>query len=725
MTGRTRILVGVLVLAAVVAISVPLLRSFLQRQHLPYRDDFAHNHAEQWNAFGGVWSLKNGMIINRSDELGAKILTGSRSWTNYQVTADMEMLGHGGDVGILLRARDAEDGINSYRGYYTAIRSRDNALITGVGDYDWLENRPVSVAGGVHSGVWYRIHAVVVGCDLAAKVTNLQSGQMSWAAMHANGCSPSGQIGLRSLSTGGAWKNIHVEPASAADLKAIVQHAEAVGYPEYPLREDDYAHMRQAYAHGANLISLENSDTAYTESAADRQAPLRSVKSLDISRSGGSFVRVRGVVTLTDPLYVQDATGGIAVDMLSSALLNLGDEVELYGRAVTTGAAPVFQASGVRLLWDRTPFVPASISFTQAASGAFEGSLIESHGQLLSKSVSPDGMITLQLEDRGQRFNVIVAQGLSNSIFKSWKLGSELRARGVCSVQSASKAEEVPFSILPRSVADIEIIAGPPWNSGWRLFYLIAAAISLIIGLVYIYLKAERWRMRAILQERERLALEMHDTLTQSFAGVGFHLQSMRKGLRELGLVPAPLMHKLDTACEMTAHTHREASARISTLHSAAQRDGDLLTHLRRSTLAMLSGGPLPITLHRTGEPRHISMDVYDALFRIGGEAAGNVLHHSGATEMTLTLHYGHKNVRLTIADNGCGIQGNEARKGLGLQGMVTRGARVGAVVDIQSAPGQGTVVAVVAPYGRRFSIFDWLRFQWDRIQSSFSRTSP
>jgi signal transduction histidine kinase len=139
----------------------------------------------------------------------------------------------------------------------------------------------------------------------------------------------------------------------------------------------------------------------------------------------------------------------------------------------------------------------------------------------------------------------------------------------------------------------------------------------------------------------------------------------------------------------------------------------------------MLSGSLLPINLHRTGEPRQISMAVYDALFRIGREAAANVLHHSGATEMTLALHYDHKRVRLTIADNGCGIHGDEAKKGLGLQGMVTRGARVGAVVDVQSEPGQGTVISVSAPYGRRFSIFDWLHFQWDRIQSSFSRTNP
>ncbi|GGG74880.1 ATP-binding protein [Edaphobacter dinghuensis] len=715
MSPRTRIIAVILAFSTLTVAFLPL-RAFLQRQRLPYRDDFAHNRAERWNAFGGVWSLKDGMIINRSDELGAKVLTGSRSWTNYQMTADVEMLGHGGDVGILLRARDAEDGINSYRGYYTAIRSRDNALVTGIGNYDWLENRPVSIAGGVHSGVWYRIHAVVVDCDLATKVTNLQTGQMSWAAMHATGCSPSGQIGLRSLSTGGAWKNIHVEPASVVDLQAISQHADVIGYPEFPLREDDYARMRLAYAHGADLVPLDSADAAYMESAVHQEAPLRSIKSLDISRSGGSFVRLRGVVTLTDPLYVQDATGGIAVNMLSSELLNLGDEVEIYGRAITTGAALIFQTSGVRLLWDRTPFVPASITFTQAASGTFEGSLIESHGRLLSKAISPDGMITLQLEDRAQRFNVIVAQGLSSSVFRSWKTGSELRVRGVCSVQSASKAEEVPFSIFPRSVADIEVIAGPPWNSGWRLFYLIAIVILFVVGLVYIYLKAERWRMRAILQERERLALEMHDTLTQSFAGVGFHLQSMRKGLRELGLVPAPLMHKLDTACEMTSHTHREASARISTLHSVAQKESDLLTLLQRSTLSMLNGSQLPIKLHRIGEPRHMSTAVYDALFLIGREAAANVLHHSGATEMTVTLHYRNKEVSLTIADNGSGIHENDTKSGLGLKSMVTRGASIGAVIDIRSVPGESTVVTITAPYGRRFSLFDWVRFQWERI---------
>jgi signal transduction histidine kinase len=76
-----------------------------------------------------------------------------------------------------------------------------------------------------------------------------------------------------------------------------------------------------------------------------------------------------------------------------------------------------------------------------------------------------------------------------------------------------------------------------------------------------------------------------------------------------------------------------------------------MLTLLRRSTLAMLNGSHLPITLHRLGEPRPISMAVYYTIFLIGREAAANVLHHSGASELTLTLHYCHKQVSLTIAD--------------------------------------------------------------------------
>jgi signal transduction histidine kinase len=713
-----------------VAAGAALLLVRMREQRLPYKDSFSNSRAGEWRAFGGVWRLKDGMVINRSDERGAKITTGSPDWSDYQMTADMEMLGHGGDIGILLRVNAPETGINSYRGYYIGIRSGDNALITGAADHDWLEGRPVAINGGVHSGTWYRVHAVMVGCDLAAQVTNLKTGQRAWAALHDDACLRVGQIGLRSLATGAAWRNVEVTTAIEADLQSLRGHAEETGRPEYPSREDDYARMKQAFSGKQNSVSLDSvGPDGRGRRIGDSKSmgeyaslPLRSIKSLNITRSGGSAARLRGVVTLADPLYVQDETAGISVHLLQPASLNLGDELELSGRAMTNGTTSFFEASALQLLWDRTPIAPVSISSTQAASGAFEGSLVELSGELVSKHISADGTITLELADIAQHFRVTVPQGLSDTAFRRLQEGSDLRVSGICSSEPGSSATEIPFSILPRSVDDIKVISGPPWNRGTRLLYLVAAGIALALAAAYLYLQAERWKMRAILQERERLAMDMHDTLAQSFAGVGFHLQSMRKGLREQSTVPSHLMRKLDVACEITAHTHREASARIAALHPSAEIDGDLLTLLQRSTTAMLNGAHLPLELQRSGEPRQLSMPVRDALFRIGREGIANVLRHSKATKLTLALYYEEKRVRLLVVDNGVGFDALETRKGFGLQSIAARADDVGAVAEVQTAPGQGTSVAVSAPYGRRFSLYEWLRFQWERLRVSLCR---
>lgn len=704
-----------------------------RQPRLPYRDRFKENRAQEWRAFGGAWRLKDGMVINQSDESGAKIITGSPDWTDYQMTSDVQMLGHGGDVGILLRVNEAETGIDAYRGYYIGLRSGEDALIMGAANHDWLEGRPVSMRSKVRFGVWYRIHAVIVACDIAAEVTDLQTGLSTWGGLHDEDCVRAGQVGLRSMGTGARWKNIIVEEATERDLQLLRSHIATMGTPQYPSREDDYARMREQLSERPQTSSHDLPAVESSQTTSDQDGPLQptNIKTLAASRFAGSIISIRGVVTLTDPLYVQDSTGGIAVQLLRPYALNVGDEVQLVGRAASNGLSSHFDATELRLLGDRTPLPPASISSTQAASGAFDGSLVEVSGELVHKAISADGIISLDLADIAQRFRVIVPQGLSGRLYARLQEGSDLRVRGICSADTQSAATGSSFTVLPRSVADIKVTAGPPWTSGKRLMYLIAMGISIIMLSAYLYLQAERWRMRAILQERERLAVDMHDTLAQSFAGVGFHLQSMRKDLRGQGTASPQLMRKLDVACDIAVHTHREASARIAALHPSADIDGDLLTLLQRSTDAMLNGGYLPMTLERTGEPRQLSMPVRDALFRVGREAIANVLRHSKATRMVLALSYRRSSVQLSISDNGIGFDILNTRKGFGLQSIEARGEEANASVEIRSGIGEGTTVAVTAPYGHRFSLYERLQFLrgiMERLrehQSSSRRTSP
>ena len=687
-----------------------------RRGRLPYYDSFARNSADEWTMIGGAWQINNGAVFNRSDERGAKIVTGSKRWSNYQLRADLQLIGHEGDVGVMVRVGDEELGIDSYNGYYIGLRSLDSALVIGRADHGWVEALPIAMKGGVQISVWYSLRVVIVGCNIGAVATNIATGDTTWAAFHEDSCVARGKIGLRSMSTGGAWRNIAVTQATEADWLAIRRHAAFVGEPIYPDREADYNKMRDAYfketytparSYQSAVVGAP-AETAGDIDAEPRLVPIANLRTLS---APADPVTIRGVVTLTSPLYIQDSSGGTAVLITAArtTALNLGDEVEIAGTPKSEELAAPFRASSIRLLWDRTEMAPLSITSTQAASGTFESSLVEVSGTLLSKRKDTDGVITLHMADVSQSYIATVRGWLSTAAYNSWEPGSQLRLRGICTVSQPSPHGE-SFAILLRSIDDVEVLSGPPWWSGQRILRLIFLGLTLLVLGVYLYLRIERWKMRAILSERERLAYEMHDTLAQSFAGVSFHLQGVRNSLRGGYSPKESVLEKLDVACDLVAQTHREASAGIAALHPDADEGRDLLVALERCMHAMLEGNDLPLTLVREGTPRQLSMAVRDSLFHIGREAITNILRHSRATAIVLRLAYEPKSVVLEVRDNGSGFEYNASASGFGIRTMHRRACTVGGELRIVSEPDKGAVVMVRTPYGARHTLADWVR---------------
>jgi signal transduction histidine kinase len=711
-TWRGRVATGLSVLAIIALICLASLR---QQPRLPYRDSFSSNRAREWQAYGGVWQLSDGTLFNRSDERGAKIVTGSSRWSDYRFQSDLEMLGHEGDVGVIVRVGDEEQGSDSYNGYYIGLRSLDAALVIGRADHGWLEGRPLPMPGGVHASTWYRLTVVAVGCRIGAAAVNLSTGQTAWGAFEEDACVRSGKIGLRSMATGGAWRNITVTPATSRDLVTIWQQAGSVLHPVYPGREAGYSRIRlsdfaQNYV-PARIDEL-TSDRLSGQAKSTKPEllpPLTSVESMRTMASRAE-VRVRGVVTLTHPLYIQDSTGGIAVNLQRTIPLNLGDEIEAIGTLINSPYEPRLDATHIRLLWDRTLAVPLSISSTQAAGGGFNSSLVEIRGYLRAKHRDANGTVTLHLEDESQAFTAILRNSLATRAFASWEPGSWLRVHGICVIGEPPLSSGSAFTIVARAPEDIEVLAGPPWWSGYRIVRLIVPFLLLLVFSLFIYLRIERWKMNAILSERERLAHEMHDTLAQSFAGVGFHLQGMRNTIRSGAPAGrADLMQKLDLACDIVAQTHREASASIAALHPEADGGRDLLVALERYAARMLSADAFPMLLERNGTAHELSLPVRDALFQIGREAITNVIRHSGADHVILSLTWESRSALLRIQDNGSGFLPDEG-SGFGIEAMRRRSQAVGARLEIASRPGDGTTVTVRAPFGHRLTVADWFR---------------
>jgi signal transduction histidine kinase len=188
----------------------------------------------EWHAIGGQWEIVDGVMHNNSAERGAKLLAGSSDWRNYTLNADIQFTEGGVDMGVTIRSNNEMEGVDTYNGYYVGLRNLDGTIVIGRSDFGWIEARPLTMPGGIHPSVWYRMRVTAYECNIAASVQNLSTLQTAWIAFEERSCVETGRIGLRSLNPGGMWRNISVEPAGWNDYQELRRHAAFVERPEVP-----------------------------------------------------------------------------------------------------------------------------------------------------------------------------------------------------------------------------------------------------------------------------------------------------------------------------------------------------------------------------------------------------------------------------------------------------------------------------------------------------------
>ncbi len=203
-----------LILAVSAAVAACATAGILRWQHsplrgLPYHDEFSSGNNSEWAAYDGNWNVHSGIMINESNERGAKLVTGSPYWTVYALDADIS-LNSTGEAGVIARVSDAEPGVDSYSGIYGGLRVRDQALVLGVADHGWNEFVTKRMPVPILSNAWYHIRMVVQGCHVDLSAQRDGQNDAVQLAMTIPACPVRGEIGLRSYDSGGQWKNIQV-----------------------------------------------------------------------------------------------------------------------------------------------------------------------------------------------------------------------------------------------------------------------------------------------------------------------------------------------------------------------------------------------------------------------------------------------------------------------------------------------------------------------------------
>src|SRR5215475_2102365 len=554
---------------------------------LPYYARFTPDVEERWTALGGAWEIVEGAMRNDANDRGAKLLMGSPNWKDYIVEADVQLQGQG-SVGVLARVSGAEVGENSFKGYFLGVRTVDNSLVLGAFDFAYHEAARVVLPDPVRPLRWYHVKLKVDGCRVTAYASAQCMGEVQTAPLNDPECFRSGAVALRSNGTGGIWRNVRVEP-----VDSVMAEAGAAAQNVTPPAD--------AMSHIAPQQAATRRGRTARAGDAEPSAPVQTIRSLwSLPPFGSPLASVRGSVILIRPaVYVQDSTGGVEVQYDNSSKdttgLKIGDEVEVTGEVDLDKFSPAIRNARLRLLRETTPVSPVVLTANQVTEAQYDSRFVQVEGYLRTMSEGDDGAITLELEAGAQSFRAILSPGRSRSLLQSLARESRLRLRGVSVVDARFNKEADPFVILARSAEDVEVLAGPPW---WRPSTLILATLTcltLIFIFNHLYLLAKHWRLRAVAEERERLANEIHDTLAQSFAGIGFQLQAIRNSLPHGYEI---LKGQVDLAISMTRSSHIEARRSIADLSPKSLGGAGLLTALREFAERMVKNGNLTVEVY-------------------------------------------------------------------------------------------------------------------------------
>ncbi len=663
---------------------------------------------DDWQAFGGTWQYADAVMQNNSDERGAKLMSGPTYWANYSIEADVLLLGQYGDAGLIIRSTDEEEGVDAYHGYMAGLRDLDNTLILGRADFGWREYAAKPVAPRVYAQQWYHVKFLAYDCDFAVSAT-APDGATTSVAVEDPDCLPAGRFGFKSYNTGAEWRNVEIRPATHQDLVAMAgpvsppiavpaqypTGAEPGSYDKYfePLQRDLLAHRSDVNSQSISSLRLLSPDVP-------------------------ASVTIHGVVTLTSPvLFVQDSTGGLAItDSHPHAPLQIGDEIEAKGDAELHDFSSRLRNADVRLLWSHTPVLPVAVTAAQAATGAFDAKYVEIEGRLEHEDEAPGHTLVLTLDDASQSFLAIVSEAGQVGRLRRLKEKSRLRLSGVCVVDSSYTHDLTAFALLLPSANDVEVVEGPPWWNTGHIVAMIIGLLLLALAGLSCYVLIERWRTQAVLDERGRLAHEMHDTLAQSFAGLGFQLEAIRNEADEgSNVVP-----QLEVALDMVRNSHEEARRSIAMLRPENLESVGLLRAIEICTRRMVNGtSSIALQVSSEGGERAIPLRISDTLMRIGQEAVANSVRHARPAHLNISLNYLKSAVELVVDDDGCGFSITSDLTGFGISGMHKRADSIGATLTIQSELGKGTTLCVHAPTPPSFP-----RSFWNRLQMSWRRPS-
>jgi signal transduction histidine kinase len=201
-------------------------------------------------------------------------------------------------------------------------------------------------------------------------------------------------------------------------------------------------------------------------------------------------------------------------------------------------------------------------------------------------------------------------------------------------------------------------------------------------------------REAGVVEERQRLAGEIHDTLAQGLAGIVAQLEAAEQA----GDDPDEWSRHLAQARSLARSSLTEARRSVRALRPEQLEDATLPEAISALARTWSERSTVAVEVGTNGKPARAGTDSEAAVFRAAQEALSNVAKHARASKVHLTLTYLDDALLLDVADDGVGFEPAVGSGGYGLAGMRERLARVDGTLTVESVPGLGTTINATVP---------------------------
>ena len=208
-------------------------------------------------------------------------------------------------------------------------------------------------------------------------------------------------------------------------------------------------------------------------------------------------------------------------------------------------------------------------------------------------------------------------------------------------------------------------------------------------------------RFAAVLEERTRLAREIHDTLLQGVTAIALQLRAVLPHL-DPSPTSAETLRRIIAIADQTSHEARQA---VWDIRPDARTNSDIVRAIETAVWRLVDGTGLHAHVTVSGHGRRVPTEKRDVVLRVAQEAVANAVRHAAASTILVRLGYGARRLTLSVSDDGVGFVMSTEPDAFaghwGLVGMRERAASVGGVIAVRSAPGAGTTVRLVVPCPR------------------------